>query len=874
MINNQLELLCESLKNPIGIDNSCPRFSWTPISNRVLSPQKSYNIIVKNENEVVWNSDTVFSPKSIAVEYHGVTLCSFTRYEYQVTIELTDGSVYSGESYFETAAMSQEELWGNYIADSDYRDNISPLFQMECIAEKEIASARAYFSGLGYGELYINGEKVGDSILDPGWTDFNLRRLYRTYDISELLKTGKNLIKVMLGGGWMAHKHKYFVISRKPPLPWYNEPCFLLNIRITYKDGSIFTYCPSCDDCIVTDSPILENNVFDGETLDGRKLFLLKEDISNTNESRKTVSVERKGILSAQIMPPIRETEIISPKSIISYTEDTYVVDMGINFSGFARIEAEGESGSSVELRYSEVQNDDYSINQTNLRYAACKDKYILRGDGREIYSPRFSYRGYRFVEIKLVGKVNLYNIVGVRVNTDVRRIGKFECSDEMLNKIYAMLINTEINNMHSVPTDCPQRDERLGWMNDNTMRIEQNFMNLDSQLFYEKWMNDIIDQQNRIGNGSVPDSCPYFYGLSPAKWNTTVFVTLPYFIYVYYSDIQPLKKYFPSMLKYMDFQKTKICDDGLISGFYVGEWCPPVHECILEKNVSSFSKNISNRLTTSCFYYMECLVCKLSAELLGDTTAIERFESEMKKTKEAINTAFFDKNEASYLPRCQGNNVLPLFLKIVPDGYYEKVAETLIDKIIEDDYHITTGSHMTRFLFEVINSIGRNDVAIKMLNVKTYPSFGYMLENGATALWERWEKSLGFMTSHDHPMTGGFGVTFFKALGGIRLGLGKSSENIVVAPSVPNNLNSVSCSREFRNGTLLSSWYKTENSVHFDITIPWNTDAKLIIPRLGRDKKNIILNGLPLSSYNEVTVSENEIVINACSGYYHVDLK
>ena len=872
----KLVVFCETLKNPLGIDNPKPRFSWRMEGAVVCSPQQKYQIRVYDKDNCVWDSGVRFDCKSIAVLYEGKALKSFTSYRYEVACTLVNGAYYIAEGSFETAILSENEWKGYFLAYPKYQKRQSPVFVSDMKLNGKIKCCRAYFCGLGYGELYINGHKTDNSVLDPGWTDYTQRVLYRTFDITDWVEEGTNRIRVLLADGWMAHNHRYF--RPKPPLPWYHEPCFLLNIRITYEDGKIETFVPDLNNCRVNTSEILSQNVFDGEEYSAvRAEELAQMEAEPLREEDGWIApcvTEIGGTLHAQIMPPICETEIIKPIRIASIDASTYVVDMGINFSGYARITLLGERDSSVQMRYSELANEDDTINQVNLRFAQCCDTYHVLGKEQEVWSPRFTYRGYRFLEIKISGKVQILDVVGVRVNTAMERIGEFSCDNDLINRIYRMLINTEMNNVHSVPTDCPQRDERLGWMNDNTMRLEQLFMNFDSQLFYEKWFHDILDLQKKLNTGAVADSCPYYYGMSPARWNTSVFITLPYFTYRYFGDDQLIRQHWDQILWYMQYQKSKIKENGLFDDYFVGEWCPPLSESILTDSQSAFAKNIRNQLATGCFYIMECLLCCKMAAVMEDTKSVEMFKSSMEQMKNAINAQFFDYKKGCYIPKCQGNQIFPLFLKITPNGYEKQVEQALLSCINDDSYHITTGSHMTRFLFEVLDLLDANDVAVRMLNVETYPSFGYMIENGATSLWERWEKNLGFMTSHDHPMTGGFGVWFFKSLGGLRLGTNEDGEVFQIRPSVPNGLQYVNCHRKFRNGDLLSNWRRVGSEIHFDIQVPWNTPTEILIPKLGRRVCDVLVNGRAATEEMQFAETETHFTWKANSGYWHIELR
>ena len=872
----KLIVFCETLNNPLGIDNSKPRFSWRIEGDVVCSPQRKYHIRVYDKDDCVWDSGMRLDCKSIAIPYEGKALKSFTLYRYEVECTLVNGARYIAEGSFETAILSKNEWQGSFLAYPDYQKRQSPVFISDMGINGKVKSCRAYFCGLGYGELYINGHKTDNSVLDPGWTDYTQKVLYRTFDITDLVKEGNNRIRVLLADGWMAHNHRYF--RPKPPLPWYHEPCFLLNVRVTYEDGRIETFVPTPDNCRVNTSEILSQNVFDGEeysAIRAQELSIMEAGTLQEEDGWIAPCITKMSEkLCAQIMPPICETEIIKPIRTASIDASTYVFDMGINFSGYARITLAGEKESIIQMRYSELVNDDDTINQVNLRFAQCCDTYHALGEGEETWSPRFTYRGYRFLEIKITGKVQLLDVVGVRVNTAIERIGNFSCDNELLNSIYRMLINTEMNNVHSVPTDCPQRDERLGWMNDNTMRLEQLFMNFDSQLFYEKWFYDILDLQKKLNTGAVADSCPYYYGMSPARWNTSVFITLPYFTYRYFGDDQLIRQHWDRILWYMQYQKSKIKEDGLFDDYFVGEWCPPLNESVLTDSQSAFAKNIRNQLATGCFYIMECMLCCKMAVLMEDTKSAEIFKSSIEDMKNAINSQFFDYEKGCYIPKCQGNQIFPLFLNIIPNGYEKQVEQALLSCIKDDSYHITTGSHMTRFLFEVLDLLDANDVAVRMLNVKTYPSFGYMIENGATSLWERWEKNLGFMTSHDHPMTGGFGVWFFKSLGGLRLGTHEDGHVLRICPSVPSGLEYVNCSRKFRNGTLVSNWRRICNEIHFDIQVPWNTPAEISIPKLGRQICDVRLNGHTVTDVTQCEETETHFIWLVNSGYWHIELR
>ena len=320
-----------------------------------------------------------------------------------------------------------------------------------------------------------------------------------------------------------------------------------------------------------------------------------------------------------------------------------------------------------------------------------------------------------------------------------------------------------------------------------------------------------------------------------------------------------------------MEFQKSKLTEEGLIKEFYVGEWCPPMKDSILEDRQSAFVRDIRNQLATSCFYYLECRICEMMAKLLSDVENEKDFALRAANMREAINAKYYSYEKGTYIPECQGNVILPLRFGIVPDGEEKRVAEKLVSYIVEkDNYHMSTGSHTTRFLFECLSMIGREDVALRMLHVKDYPSFGYMLENGATSLWERWEKSFGFMTSHNHPMSGGFGVWFFKSLGGFLFD--GMSGTLTVAPRLPLGIDSISCERNIRGARLASRVKRFGGATVYDIEIPWNTTAKVKIP-VGNGSVSVNGRELGKTEY-KYSLSNGTLVLESCGGYVNISVE
>lgn len=831
-----LHTVCEYCENPLGIRTAFPRFSWTMPSG---ADQTAYQLrIYAEDGALLHDSGKTESSVSTGVTYAGAPLASATRYLYDVTVTLADGSaVTSARGSFETALLSQSDWQGQFIAAPMYEKRKSPMFLRQFDAS-DIQSARVYICGLGYYELFINGSRIGESVLEPGWTDYNKRVLYNVYDVSDIVKEGQNALGVMLGEGWMGHEHPFFMMTFGTNPSWLHDPCLLLNLHITHKDGSReVLYTAPDGKWLACQGPITMNNIYDGETYDAR----LEQDGWDmpgfAPDSRWAAAVAAdapKGKLDCTLMPPIRQHTKLRPKCIYRPGERTLTYDMGQNIAGWVQIRVRGPKGGKVTLKFAEHKYDDHTVNQQNLRNAKATDTYICKGDYvTEIYKPRFTYHGFRYVEVTVEDNVRLENLVGYRVNNTVERAGHFSCSSELLNKIYNTVVDTELNNLHSVPTDCPQRDERLAWINDMTVRFEEAMFNFDMKLFYEKWLRDIEDAQSLREDGSIGDTAPYFYGGFPACHISSVYTLLPWYMFLFYQDITPLADHYDGMKRYTQFKLTQLDEKGLVNGNYAGDWAPPMSESIFGYWGDALCANIHAQLITTGYLYLDCITMAKAAMQLNHPEDASYFSAKAEVVKNSINNAFLDREHGCYTPSSQGSNLFPLFLGIVPEEEKPRVAKALLDDLIlENDYHITTGNQTTKLLFETLSLLGQNEVAVKVLEKEDYPSFGYMFKCGATSIWERWENTTGIaMNSHNHPMHGAFSVWYFKALAGIRPCDEAVTGYITIKPDFVENLESAGADYRTAKGVVACSWKRSEGHIQLSVTVPWNSKAKLILP-------------------------------------------
>ncbi len=885
-VKSPTSLFCEYVSNPLGVDVIRPRFSWELEHSERGQLQSAYQVLVassqKNldaENGDKWDSGKVASEESINVIYAGSALKSEKTYYWKIRIWEKDEkmSPWSKVATFEMGLLNPDDWRGRWIEGKSHGESTSSdpvhgttkmpygyLLRKEFSIEKDIAQARVYVSGLGYYEMRINGNKIGDFVLDPGWTDYKKRVLYSTYDVSKYVKKGKNVVGIILGNG--RHIEAY----------GYGPPKTILQLNIEFTDG--------VSKNIVTDEswksasgPILSNDIYNGETYDARlerpgwdtPLY----DDSDWDGAK--IADEPGGKLVSQAsFPPIKVTKIIQPIEITSPNPDVYIYDFGQNFTGWVRLCLSGPRDTTVKLRYAELLHEDGMINVVPNRGAKATDTYILKGEEEEVYEPRFTYHGFRYVEVTgFPGTPTLENIEGRVVHSAVEPTGGFICSNSLINSIHKNVLWGQLSNLMSVPTDCPQRNERMGWMGDAQLVTEEAIYNFQMAGFYTKWLEDIGDSQAE--DGSVPDVVPPYWSHYPADpaWGTAC-VVIPWYLYQYYGDKRVLEKCYSGIKRWVEFLAGK-ATDYILSYSKYGDWCPPAHI----KPVDT-----PGELTSAWYYYHDALILSKIAHILGKSAEAKRYSQLSSKIKEAFNKKFL--KDDHYATGSQTSNVLPLFLDMVPEDKKEAVLKNLMDDIVvTHGAHLNTGIVGTRYILDVLTKYGQADLAYKLATQTTYPGWGYMLREGATTLWERWEYLAdGGMNSHNHIMFGSIDAWFYKVLAGINIDpAGPGFRKVIIRPHIVGDLNYVSASIKTTRGILSSSWKKSDHSLALNISLPVNTQAKVSVPKMKLGNVTIKESGKAVwenSSYIEgiagiTGASEDEeyVTFEVGSGLYSFEL-
>jgi alpha-L-rhamnosidase len=796
-------LRCEYLVNPMGIDMAKPRFFWIVDHAGRGQVQSAYQIVVSTDPKAaagdVWDSGKIASSKSAQVAFAGKALESGKTYFWKVRAWDRDGreSAWSAVARFDTGLFNKGDWKGVWIGKKNQ-------LRKEFSLKGRVKRARAYIAGLGYYELRLNGRKAGNHVLDPAWTTYDKRVLYVTYDVTSYLREGANAVAVTLGQGW------------------YKSRALLLQLNIELEDGSVVNVV-SDTSWKAADGPIFEDSVYDGESYDARRETPGWERPGFDDKDWPTVEAVKGpgGVLSAQLMPAIQVIDTIVPLKMSSPLPGVYVFDMGQNFSGWARLRVEGPRGADVRLRFAELLYENGTLNQENLRSAQAEDHYILKGEGEETWEPRFTYHGFRYVEVMgFPGTPQLDSVRGRVVHTAVDPIGSFAASKDILNGLQRIITWGQKTNLHSIPTDCDQRDERMGWMGDAQGTAEEAIMNFDMAAFYTNFVRDIRDVQD--DRGRITDTVPHIWGSRPADpaWGTA-YPLICWYMYQYYGDVRVLEDHYDGLKKYVEFLKST-AENGVLKWSHYGDWVA-VEKC-------------PGSIVSSFYYYYDVRVLADAARVIGKAQDAALYDKLAGEIRTAFNREFYDPKTGDYADGTQTANTLPLFLDLPTEKQGGAWGRLFDDIVYKHNSHLTTGIIGTKYIMELLTRNGANDLAYDIAVKTDYPSWGYMIMNGATTLWELWQKREGpSMNSHNHPMFGSVGAWLYKALAGINLAPGATGfEKVLIAPGMVRDLTHASGSTRTVRGEVACSWSRTERAVRVEVAIPFGSEAEIVIPKLG----------------------------------------
>ena len=856
---------CEYMTNPLGLESLSPRFSWELQHDERGQQQSAYQVLVAGSPELlnsdqgdIWDSGKVDSTQSTNIMFEGTPLKSSTTYAWKVRVWDKNGaaSPYSAVASFEMGLLNPDEWQGEWISRTGAA---SPLFRKNFPLDQPVTQARLYISGLGHYEARLNGEKIGQNVLDPGWTDYTRSILYSSFDVTKLLQAGENTLGILVGGGRFSPPQE--VVEKHPmSLKSFGEyPCVLAQLRLSFADGTVLT--------ISTDSswkaaggPITLSDLYAGERYDAR-LEKPGWDLPGYDDSdweaAEVIAAPGGTLVSQAGCPPITICHTLLPRTLSIPKPGVFVYNFGQNFTGWVKLRVSGPRGAEVKIRHAEILYKDGTLNVAPNRNAEATDVYILKGEGEEVFEPRFTYHGFQYVELSgFPGTPSLTTIEGQVVHSAVPPRGNFLCSEPLINQIHQNTLWGQLSNLMSIPTDCPQRDERMGWMGDAQLVAEEAVYNFDMAGFYAKWLRDIQDAQRE--DGSVPDVVPTYWTIYPSDpaWGTAAIV-IPWTLYCYYDDRRILEQYYPMMKAYVEFLNSKAEGDVLKFGKY-GDWCPPWHVNSVET---------SHELVAQWYYYHDTLTLSKIANVLERKEDAEVLTAKAARIKDAFNERFLKDNQfvgepdewyrrlapddlteeekekrakrqsGTFGVRSQTGPALALFLDMLPSEANQAVLERLVEDIVTiHGTHLNTGIVGTRYILDVLAENGYADLAYQLVTQTTYPSWGYMIKEGATTLWERWEylTDVG-MNSQNHIMLGSVDAWFYRFLAGIQLDLPEPGwQRIAIKPYVLGDLNFVSGSVNTFKGLVSSKWTKHYDSLEFEVIVPVNTSATVSIPKRG----------------------------------------
>jgi len=865
-------LLTENRKDPVGLDVLQPQFSWQLINSKRDILQTAYQIIVSNGNNKVWQSGKVLSDSSVHVTYKGPALQSGTKYTWRVRVWDNSGkhSPWSANAFFYTALLNPTEWKAKWIAPGYAEDTVmrpSPVFRKEFTTNKKIKSAIAYITAHGMYEAIINGKRMGNAYLTPGWTSYNHRLQYQMYDVTNILNEGKNAIGVTLGNGWYRG-----IIGFSNNINYYGKDIALLvQMDITYTDGSKQQVITD-DSWKSTDKgPIRYAEIYNGETYDARNEMQgwTMPGFDDKEWSGVKILNAPMKVLIATYNEPVTTHEIIKPVKIFTTPKGEKVIDFGQNLVGWVVMKAKGNKGDTITLSHAEVLDKEGNMYYDNLRNAKAQDNYIMSGE-EETYHPHFTWHGFRYCCVKGDDDLKSEDFEAVALYSDMEPTGTFSTSNALINQLQHNIQWGQRGNFLDVPTDCPQRDERLGWTGDAQAFSRTATFNFNVNDFFSKWLKDMAADQV---NGVMPFVIPNVLGfaISSAGWADAATI-IPWNMYLAYGDKRSLSQQYESMKNYVESIRRVARDNLWNTGFHFGDW---LFYRPFDDN-DGRSAVTDKYLIAQCFYAHSTQLLINAANVLGNKKDANEYTALLQKIKDAFNKEYVTPN-GRLVSGTQTAYVLALNFDMLPDSMRKQAAERLVENIKSYDMHLTTGFLGTPYLCHVLTRFGYTAIAYKLLLQKTYPSWLYPVTMGATTIWERWDGEkpdstfeTPSMNSFNHYAYGAIGDWMYRKIAGLdTYEDGVGYKHIKIMPHVDTSISQTEASLKTYYGTASSGWKINDNDIMMDVIVPCNTTATVYIP--AQDANNITESGSALKE--NIKVSGNEdgyVIVNIGSGEYH----
>jgi alpha-L-rhamnosidase len=872
--------------NPIGIDVLQPRFSWELVSPERGTLQTAYQIRVAlseanlEKGKLLWDSGKKSSDASIQIVYQGPALETGQRYYWQIQVwdNLGRSSGWSKPAFWEMGLLKDSDWQARWITtnlqEEAAKSNPATMLRRTFTLKPNVARARIYATAMGLYELELNGTRVGDQVFTPGWTAYDFRYQYQTYEVTSLLKSGENCLGAILGDGWFRGN----MVWQGNRNSYGAKLALLAQLVVTYSDGK--------SEVVGTDArwkattgPILASDIYDGEIYDARLEKPGWSQAGYTDQDWESVSLmdSPKAKIVAPEGPPIRKIEEIKPMKLIKTPAGETVLDMGQNMVGWIRLQLRAPAGTPITLKHAEVLDKAGNLYTENLRAAKQTNVYIAKGTGVETFEPRFTFQGFRFVAVSgWPGEPSLEAFTGVVVHSDIVPTGSFESSHKLINQLQHNILWGQKGNFVDVPTDCPQRDERLGWTGDTQAFAPTASFNFDCAGFYTKWLKDLaLDQQD---DGAVPHVIPNVIthktrqgSSASAGWADAALV-VPWTVYLAYGDVRVLEQQYPSMKAWVEYMRREAADSYLWNtGFTFGDWLA------FATTRSDYPGATTDKdLVQTAYFAYSTQILQKTALLLGKKEDAEFYAGVLAKIQAAFLKEFVTAN-GRLSSNTQTAYSLALAFDILPESLRKTAAERLA-KDVRQFKHITTGFLGTPVICHVLSRYGYLDEAYMLLNRTEYPSWLYPVTQGATTIWERWDgqkpdgsfQDIG-MNSFNHYAYGAIGEWLYRVTAGIEIDPERPGyKHILIQPQPGGQLSMAKASIRSMYGLVSSGWETKDGKMTLGVEVPANTTATVRLPKARLEK--VTESGRPLQpgqGITEATQVDGTVIVKVGSGSY-----
>lgn len=817
----------EYRNNPIGLDVN-PRFSWKLQSEQPDTMQKEYRIIVMDGEKKLWDTKEVESEQSLLVPYQGNELEPYTEYKVMVSVKDNHGRMQEITGSFETGVLRQENWKGQWITHQLSEEDRCPVFCHEFTLNKQLKKARVYATACGVYEIAINGEKAGDTFLGPGWTSYHNRLQYQSYDITDIIKC-ENKMEITVGNGW----YKGFLNGEGQSCFYGNQTALLAQIYLEYDDGSV-EITGTGTDWRITTGYIKSAELYHGE---------IQDFTTEPNEvTTQTILFDASKIVSAivaQECEPIRVTKRFAPVRKIVTPKGELVIDFGQNMAGLVEVKLPKLAGDQLIIRHGETLDKEGNFYIDNLRAAICTDTYIYgEKEIEKVVMPHFTYHGFRYICIEGVTEdIDISRFTACAMHTDMKQTGTFVCDNELVNKLQRNIEWGQRSNFFDIPTDCPQRDERLGWTGDAQIFCPTAAYNFDTALFFKKWMRDVA-VETTPENG-VPHVVPNIHArfIGSSIWSDCATI-IPWNMYQVYGDRKILEEQYNSMKCWVEYIRRSCGETVLwMNGFQRGDWLGLDRE----EGASSLSGSTDKDLVANAYYACSVRIVRNTAKILGNQKDYEVYGRLYEQIVAELNDEYVTKH-GRLVTETQTACALLLYFSLIKEEYRERIIKTLEDNLMQHKNHLTTGFVGTAFLCHVLTENGKHNLAEEVFFQEDFPGWFYAVKMGATTIWERWDSVLpdrdfnsSGMNSLNHYTYGSIGDWMYKKIAGINL-IEPGYKKIGISPVLTKGITEVKAALETVYGTVESAWSCKNGRIIVDVTIPANTTAVLRLPEKEED--------------------------------------